>query len=236
MMTIYVLFGGMTATSWVQIIKAVLLMVATLVISVMVLFKFNFNILGMFNEMKTVTDHGADFLNPGLQGRAPLDSISLMLALVLGTAGLPHILMRFFTVRDAKTARSSVVTATWIVGIFYVLTIFLGFGAAAFVGRDAIVAANSAGNMAAPLLAEALGGELFMSFVAAVAFATILAVVAGLVLSGASAFAHDIFNQIIRKGKATEKEQVIAARSASVGVAVFSIILALFAQNMNVAF
>lgn len=236
MMTIYVLFGGMTATSWVQIIKAVLLMVATLVISVMVLFKFNFNILGMFNEMKTVTDYGADFLNPGLQGRAPLDSISLMLALVLGTAGLPHILMRFFTVRDAKTARSSVVTATWIVGIFYVLTIFLGFGAAAFVGRDAIVAANSAGNMAAPLLAEALGGELFMSFVAAVAFATILAVVAGLVLSGASAFAHDIFNQIIRKGKATEKEQVIAARSASVGVAVFSIILALFAQNMNVAF
>ncbi|MBM0067150.1 solute symporter family protein [Alkalicoccobacillus gibsonii] len=236
MMTIYVLFGGMTATSWVQIIKAVLLMVATLVISVMVLFKFNFNILGMFNEMKTVTDNGADFLNPGLQGRAPLDSISLMLALVLGTAGLPHILMRFFTVRDAKTARSSVVTATWIVGIFYVLTIFLGFGAAAFVGRDAIVAANSAGNMAAPLLAEALGGELFMSFVAAVAFATILAVVAGLVLSGASAFAHDIFNQIIRKGKATEKEQVIAARSASVGVAVFSIILALFAQNMNVAF
>ena len=236
MMTIYVLFGGMTATSWVQIIKAVLLMVATLVISVMVLFKFNFNIVGMFEEMKTVTEHGSSYLNPGLQGRAPLDSISLMLALVLGTAGLPHILMRFFTVRDAKTARSSVVTATWIVGIFYVLTIFLGFGAAAFVGSDTIRAANSAGNMAAPLLAEALGGELFMSFVAAVAFATILAVVAGLVLSGASAFAHDIFNQIIRKGKATEKEQVIAARSASIGVAVFSILLALFAQNMNVAF
>lgn len=236
MMTVYVLFGGMTATSWVQIIKAVLLMVATVVISIMVLFKFNFNIVGMFNEMSTVTEHGSNYLNPGLQGRAPLDSISLMLALVLGTAGLPHILMRFFTVRDAKTARSSVVTATWIVGIFYVLTIFLGFGAAAFVGSENIVAANSAGNMAAPLLAEALGGELFMSFVAAVAFATILAVVAGLVLSGASAFAHDIFNQIIRKGKATEKEQVVAARSASVGVAVFSILLALFAQNMNVAF
>ncbi|TSB48010.1 solute symporter family protein [Alkalicoccobacillus porphyridii] len=236
MMTIYVLFGGMTATSWVQIIKAVLLMFATLLISVMVLFKFNFNIVGMFNEMSTATEHGASYLNPGLQGRAPLDSISLMLALVLGTAGLPHILMRFFTVRDAKTARSSVVTATWIVGIFYVLTIFLGFGAAAFVGSEAITAANSAGNMAAPLLAEALGGELFMSFVAAVAFATILAVVAGLVLSGASAFAHDIFNQIIRKGKATEKEQVIAARSASVTVSALSILLALFAQNMNVAF
>ena len=121
----------------------------------------------------------------------------MMAALVLGTAGLPHILMRFFTVRDAKTARSSVVVATWVVGIFYVLTIFLGFGAAAFVGSETIIAANPAGNMAAPLLADALGGDLLMSFVAAVAFATILAVVAGLVLSGASAFAHDVYGQII---------------------------------------
>ena len=136
----------------------------------------------------------------------------MMIALVLGTAGLPHILMRFFTVKDAKTARSSVVYATWIVGIFYVLTIFLGFGAAAFVGSDAIIAANPAGNMAAPLLAQALGGDILMSFVSAVAFATILAVVAGLVLSGASAFAHDLYGQIIKKGKVTEKEQMKAAR------------------------
>ncbi|MYL40161.1 solute symporter family protein [Virgibacillus salexigens] len=236
MMTIYVLFGGMTATSWVQIIKAVLLMIGTVIIAFMVLAKFNFNILGMFSEMKTVTSHGADYLNPGLKYKVPLDTISLMLALVLGTAGLPHILMRFFTVKNAKTARSSVVTATWVVGIFYVLTIFLGFGAAAFVGEELITAANPAGNMAAPLLAEALGGNLLMSFVSAVAFATILAVVAGLVLSGASAFAHDIYGQIIKKGKATDKQQMIAARYASLGVSVFSILCALFAQTMNVAF
>ncbi|MET3575053.1 Na+(H+)/acetate symporter ActP [Bhargavaea ullalensis] len=138
--------------------------------------------------------------------------------------------------KDAKTARSSVVTATWIVGIFYILTIFLGFGAAAFVGHDAIMAANPAGNMAAPLLAEALGGDFLMSFVSAVAFATILAVVAGLVLTGASAFAHDIYGQIIKKGQATEKQQMKAARQASLWVSVFSIALALFAQTMNVAF
>lgn len=152
MMTIYVLFGGMTATSWVQIIKAVLLMIGTLIIAFLVFQRFDFNIMHMFSEVKTATSHGADYLNPGLQYTAPLDTISLMLALVLGTAGLPHILMRFFTVKDAKTARASVVTATWVVGIFYVLTIFLGFGAAAFVGESQILAANPAGNMAAPLL------------------------------------------------------------------------------------
>src|SRR5699024_6646384 len=149
--------------------------------------------------------------------------------LVLGTAGLPHILMRFFTVKDAKTARSSVITATWVVGIFYVLTVFLGFGAAAFVGSKTITSANTAGNMAAPLLAEALGGDFLLSFVSAVAFATILAVVAGLVLSGASAFAHDVYGQIIKKGKISDRDQMLAAKYASFGVSVFSIILALFA-------
>ncbi|WP_018663526.1 solute symporter family protein [Heyndrickxia acidiproducens] len=236
MMTIYVLFGGMTATSWVQIIKAMLLMVGTVVISFLVLAKFQFNILQMFHEVKTATSLGTDYLNPGVKYTNPVDTISLMLALVLGTAGLPHILMRFFTVKDAKTARSSVVTATWVIGIFYILTIFLGFGAAAFVGNEKIVAANAAGNMAAPLLAGALGGDFLMSFVSAVAFATILAVVAGLVLSGASAFAHDIYGQIMKKGQVTEKQQIVAARYASIGVAVFSILLALFAQKMNVAF
>jgi cation/acetate symporter len=236
LMTVYVLFGGMTATSWVQIIKAVLLMAGTIIISFLVLKEFNFNIFEMFTSMKTATPHGADYLNPGVKYKMPLDTISLMIALVLGTAGLPHILMRFFTVRDAKTARSSVMWATWIVGIFYVMTIFLGFGAAAFVGQDLIVSTNPAGNMAAPLLAQYLGGDFLMSFVSAVAFATILAVVAGLVLSGASAFAHDIYGQIIKKGKVTDREQMLAARYASVGVAVFSIILALFAQSLNVAF
>ncbi|MEH7814363.1 solute symporter family protein, partial [Bacillus toyonensis] len=152
------------------------------------------------------------------------------------TAGLPHILVRFFTVRDAKTARQSVVYATWLIGAFYIMTIFLGFGAAAFVGNEAIIKANPAGNMAAPLLAKALGGDFLFAFVSAIAFATILAVVAGLVLTAASAFAHDFYNEIIRKGKSTEKEQVSMARYASIGVAVVSIILALFAQTLNVAF
>ncbi|TCJ05697.1 solute symporter family protein [Cytobacillus praedii] len=236
MMTVYVLFGGMTATSWVQIIKAVLLMLGTIIISFLVLSRFNFNIFEMFSTMKTATPLGEAYLNPGVKYKVPLDTLSLMIALVFGTAGLPHILMRFFTVRDAKTARSSVIWATWIVGIFYVMTIFLGFGAAAFVGADVIQASNAAGNMAAPLLAKVLGGDILMSFVSAVAFATILAVVAGLVLSGASAFAHDIYGQIIKKGKASEKEQMLAAKYASLGVSVFSILLALFAQNLNVAF
>ncbi|MBS4192056.1 sodium/solute symporter [Bacillus sp. FJAT-49705] len=236
MMTIYVLFGGMTATSWVQIIKAVLLMIGTIIISFMVLAKFNFNIFEMFTTMKTATPLGEAYLNPGVKYTVPLDTISLMIALVLGTAGLPHILMRFFTVKNAKTARSSVIWATWIVGIFYIMTIFLGFGAAAFVGADVIKSSNAAGNMAAPLLAQVLGGDILMSFVSAVAFATILAVVAGLVLSGASAFAHDIYGQIIKKGKATEKQQMLAAKYASLSVSVFSILLALFAQNLNVAF
>lgn len=236
LMTVYVVFGGMMATSWVQIIKALLLMAGTFIISIMVFSKFDFNIMKMFDQVKTATPLGAGFLNPGNKFTNPLDTISLNLALVLGTAGLPHILTRFFTVKDAVTARKSVVFATWIIGIFYVMTIFLGFGAAAFVGHGKIVAANAAGNMAAPLLAEALGGEFLFAFISAVAFATILAVVAGLVLSAASAFAHDFYSHILRHGKATEKEQVVAARWSAIGVSVLSIILALFAQKMNVAF
>jgi cation/acetate symporter len=236
LMTVYVVFGGMMATSWVQIVKAMLLMGGTLLISIMVFAKFDFSVIKMFDHMKTATPLGTGFLNPGNKFTNPLDTISLNLALVLGTAGLPHILTRFFTVKDAVTARKSVVFATWIIGAFYVMTIFLGFGAASFVGFDKIVAANAAGNMAAPMLAEALGGEFLFAFISAVAFATILAVVAGLVLSAASAFAHDFYSHILRHGKATEREQVVAARWASVGVSILSIILALFAQKMNVAF
>lgn len=238
MMTIYVLFGGMTATSWVQMVKAVLLMIGTLIITFLVLLHFNFNIFSMFGEMKNVTapEFKGEFLNPGSQGASPLNNISLIIALLFGTAGLPHILMRFFTVRDAKTARSSVMWATWIIGIFYILTIFLGFGAAALLSREEIIAANPAGNMAAPLLAEKLGGDLLMSFVSAVAFATILAVVAGLVLSGASAFAHDIYGQVIKKGKISEKQQMMAAKIAAFSVSILSILLAIFAQDQNVAF
>ncbi|GAA0135230.1 sodium/solute symporter [Paenibacillus sp. YSY-4.3] len=236
LMTIYVTFGGMHATSWVQIIKAVLLMAGTLLISIMVLHKFNWSITGMFDHVKEATPLQEKFLNPGVKYKDGLDTLSLTMGLVLGTAGLPHILVRFFTVKNAKIARSSVVYATWIIGIFYVMTIFLGFGAAAFVGNGDITAADKAGNMAAPLLAQALGGNMLFAFVSAVAFATILAVVAGLVLTAAAAFSHDFYNQILRKGKATEKQQVSMARYASIGISIISILLALFAQNLNVAF
>ncbi|WP_432776802.1 cation acetate symporter [Brevibacillus gelatini] len=233
LMTVYVVFGGMTATSWVQIVKAVLLMVGTFVISLMVFAKFDFNLLTMFEKMKTATPLGEQFLNPGNKFKVGLDTISLNLALVLGTAGLPHILIRFFTVKDATTARKSVVYATWIIGLFYIMTIFLGFGAAAFVGAENM---DAAGNMGAPLLAQSLGGNFLFAFVSAVAFATILAVVAGLVLTAASAFAHDFYGHVIRQGKATEKEQMKMAKWASIGVSVVSIVLALFAQKLNVAF
>ncbi|PIC80373.1 cation acetate symporter [Sporosarcina sp. P18a] len=236
MMLIYVLFGGMTATSWVQIVKAILLMMGTIIISFLVLMKFNFNFISMFEVMKTATPHGEAFLHSGVVYKDTIGLISVLIALVLGTAGLPHILMRFFTVKDAKTARSSVIYSVWIIGIFYVLTIFLGFGAAKFVGADAIIAENAAGNMAAPMLAGVLGGDALESFVAAVAFATILAVVAGLVLSGASAIAHDIYGQIFKNGNVTEKQQVAAARWASISIGVASILLALGSEKLNVAF
>lgn len=236
LMTIYVVFGGMHATSWVQISKAVLLMAGTFIISLIVFAKFDFSLTQMFQHMKTATPLQEAFLNPGNKYKIPLETLSLNLALVLGTAGLPHILTRFFTVKDAKTARSSVVYATWIIGIFYVMTIFLGFGAAAFVGAADITEVDKAGNMAAPLLAKAIGGDFLFALISAVAFATILAVVTGLVLSAASAFAHDFYGQIVRRGESSEKEQLKMARYASIGVSIVSILLALFAQKMNVAF
>src|SRR5579862_1868939 len=158
LMTIYVIFGGMRATSWVQIIKAILLIGGTLILSLLVLGRFVFSLTHMFASMQTATPLGAKFLLPGNRFKDPVDTLSLNLALVLGTAGLPHILIRFFTVKDAPTARKSVVAATWLIGAFYVMTLFLGFGAAAFVGHAAIVKEGKEGNMAAPLLARALGG------------------------------------------------------------------------------
>ncbi|MBT2669692.1 cation acetate symporter [Streptomyces sp. ISL-14] len=235
LMTIYVIFGGMRATSWVQITKAVLLLGGSAVLTFIVFSRFNFNISEMFHHVQTATPLGKEFLNPGNKYTDGLDMISFNMSLVLGAAGLPHLLVRFFTVKEA-TARKSVVYSTWFIGIFFIMTIFLGFGAASFVGFERIVAANSAGNMAAPLLALTMGGEFLFAFVSAVAFATILAVVSGLVLTSASAFAHDIYGEIIKEGKITEKQQILVARMASVGVAVISILLALFAQSMNVAF
>lgn len=234
--TIYVIFGGMTATSWVQITKAVLLLGGSAVLTFIVFSRFNFNISEMFHHVQTATPLGKDFLDPGNKYTDGLDMISFNMSLVLGAAGLPHLLVRFFTVKDAATARKSVVYSTWFIGVFFIMTIFLGFGAASFVGFERIVEANPAGNMAAPLFALTMGGEFLFAFVSAVAFATILAVVSGLVLTSASAFAHDIYGEIIKDGNITEKQQVLVARLASVGVAVISILLALFAQSMNVAF
>lgn len=234
MMTTYVLFGGMTATSWVQIIKAILLLFGTGLLAGLVFAKFGYSITNMFNTI--AEDHGTQFLIPGIKYSSPIDSVSMMMALVLGTSGLPHILMRFFTVKDAKTARASISWTTWITTIFFAMTIFLGFGALQFVGIENIIAENKAGNTAAPLLAQYLGGEVLMSFISAVAFATILAVVSGLVLTGASAISHDIYGEIIKNGKLTTRQQVAAARSGSIAIALLSIFLALFAQSLNVSF
>lgn len=236
LMTVYVIFGGMTATSWVQITKAVLLMAGSFILTFIVFAKFNFNVMAMFEHIKTATPLQEAFLDPGNKYKSGLDMISFNLSLVLGAAGLPHLLVRFFTVKDAATARKSVVYSTWFIGVFFIMTIFLGFGAAAFVGFNNIVAANPGGNMAAPLLAQTLGGDILFAIVSAVAFATILAVVSGLVLTSASAVAHDICGEIIRDGKITEKQQVQVARIASIMVAIISIILALFSQKLNVAF
>lgn len=234
LMILYVVFGGMLATTWVQIIKAFLLMTGTCILSFLVLSKFNFSMVEMFNQVSE--RYGQDFLEPGKLYKNPLDNISLGLALLAGTAGLPHILIRFYTVPTAKEARTSVVWAMLIIGAFYIMTTFLGFGSALLVGQEKIVLADKSGNMSAPLLAEALGGTYFLAFISAVAFATILAVVAGLVISAAGAFSHDFYANVLRHGKATEAEQMKVAKWASVGVGFVSIILALLCKNQNVAF
>ncbi|HEV8045128.1 MAG TPA: cation acetate symporter, partial [Rubrobacter sp.] len=231
LMTVYVVVGGMVATTWIQIIKAVLLIVGTLTLSILVLARYGFNPLELFAAVEK--DIGSEVLVPPPPSTliAGLDVISLNIALVLGTAGLPHILIRFLTVPDAKTARSSIVTATWIIGLFYLLTPILGYGAALIVGQDAIANANAAGNLAAPQLAEVLGGPIFFAFISAVAFSTIVAVVAGLVVAASSAFAHDFYTNVIRGGEATEQEQFRAARYAAVGISVAAILLALPAES-----
>jgi cation/acetate symporter len=233
-MLLYVLFGGMIATTWVQIIKAGLLLLVETLLAILVLAQFDFNPLTMFAEARAQS--GAGVMAPGKLVANPLEAISLGLALMLGTAGLPHILMRFYTVRDAKTARRSVAYATSLIGWFYLVTFVLGFGAMVLVGRKAIVAVDAGGNMAAPLLAEVLGGTGFLGFISAVAFATILAVVAGLTLSGAAALAHDLWGHVIKKGKVDETQQLLVARYATVALAVLAIGLGLLFKGQNVAF
>ena len=258
----YVVFGGMTATTWVQIIKAGLLMSGAFLLSFLVMMKAGFNPIGFFTDIvnsPNIQDHvsklvlkdgvtlngvdaGQRFLEPGLYLKNPLDQISLGMALVLGTAGMPHILMRFFTVPTAQAARKSVIIAMWIIGGFYVLTTLLGFGAAIHVTPQGIMQVDKGGNMATLLLAQQLGadiapvvGDIFLAFLCSVAFATILAVVSGLVLAASAAIAHDIYVNVIKDGHADQHEQVMAARVTSLVVGVVGIVIGIAAEKQNVA-
>jgi len=233
-MLAYVLFGGMLATTWVQIVKAVLLLGGAGLLAILVLARFSMNPLALFQE--ATRQYGDAVLAPGQLVSNPLDAISLGIALMFGTAGLPHILMRFYTVPDARTARSSVAIATAVIGVFYLFTFILGFGAMVLVGHDAIRAVDAGGNMAAPLLAEVVGGQAFLGFISAVAFATILAVVAGLTLAGAAALSHDIWVSVVRKGTASEREQFLVARGSTVLLALASIGLGIVFKGQNVAY
>jgi cation/acetate symporter len=233
-MLAYVLFGGMIATTWVQIVKAVLLLSGAFMLAFMVLMQFSFNPLALFSA--AANEYGASVLAPGRLVSDPIDAISLGLALMFGTAGLPHILMRFYTVPDGRTARVSVMYATALIGGFYLLTFILGFGAMVLVGQNGIRAVDPGGNMAAPLLAQAVGGQAFLGFIAAVAFATILAVVAGLTLAGAAALSHDVYVHVFRHGHASEKEELLVARAATILLAVFAIVLGILFKGQNVAY
>lgn len=233
-MLAYVLFGGMIATTWVQIVKAVLLLGGASALAVMVLAKFGMSPLRLFDAASE--RYGVAMLAPGKLVSSPLEAISLGLALMFGTAGLPHILMRFYTVPNARAARSSVFYATGLIGLFYLITFILGFGAAVLVGRDPIKAIDKGGNMAAPLLAEVVSGTAFLGFISAVAFATILAVVAGLTLSGAASLSHDLWVHVVKAGKADEREQLRIARYATVALALVAIALGIVFKGQNVAF
>jgi cation/acetate symporter len=263
LMLAYVLFGGMVATTWVQIIKAILLVTASIVIVLLVWTPYGFSLPGFLQDVvsdpkvqarvatllgdpaksMSAAELGQRFLEPGLYFKVPIEQISLGLALVFGTAGLPHILMRFFTVPTAQQARKSVVWAMVIIGGFYVLTLFLGFGAAKNVGPSVIAGVDPGGNLAGPLLAQYIGGgpnsffgNFMLAFVSAVAFATIVAVVAGLVLAAASAMAHDLYVGVIRQGKeTTSQDQVKAARVATFIVGAMAIGIGIAAKGQNVA-
>jgi cation/acetate symporter len=253
LMIIYVLVGGMKGTTWVQIIKAALLLTGTALITVWVLALFGFSlsaVLGQAVAANPVLETagaqpkplGEKLLGPGLQygtsATAKIDFISLSLALVLGTAGLPHILMRFYTVPSAKEARRSVVWAIWLIGIFYLFTLVLGYGAAALVPGGATTIANAPGrtNSAAPLLAFQLGGEVLLGFISAVAFATILAVVAGLTITASASFSHDLYANVIKKGATSPDTEVRVARITAVVIGVIAIAAGIVARNQNIAF
>ena len=233
-MLAYVLFGGMIATTWVQIIKAVLLLFGVTLLTALVLAQYHFSLGDLYGAV--AGRYGSAALEPGGLIANPVEAVSLGLALMLGLLGLPHILMRFYTVPDARAARASVLYATGFIGYFYLIIPIVGFGASALVGRELIAKVDAGGNMAAPLVAELLGGTPFLGFIAAVAFATILAVVAGLTLAGASALSHEIFVHVVRGGRATDREEVRVARLATVVFGVLAVLLGILFKGQNVAF
>ncbi len=249
LMIIYVTFGGMLATTWVQIIKAVLLLSGASFMAFAVLWHFGFSLEAMFSTAVQVHPKHLAIMEPGTLVSNPVSAISLGLALIFGTAGLPHILMRFFTVSDAKAARKSVFVATGLIGYFYILTFIIGFGAITLVltnpafldpalvaAKGPLLAIKGGSNMAAIHLANAVGGNLFLGFISAVAFATILAVVSGLALAGASAISHDLFATVIRKGRADEQEEMRVSKIATICLGVLAIVLGIVFENQNVAF
>ncbi|HDU8490412.1 TPA: cation acetate symporter [Aeromonas hydrophila] len=241
LMVLYVLFGGMLATTWVQIIKAVMLLSGASFMAIMVMKSVNFDIGTLFSEAVKVHEKGIAIMSPGGLVADPISAISLGLALMFGTAGLPHILMRFFTVSDAKEARKSVFYATGFIGYFYILTFIIGFGAILLVStnpdfKDATGALLGGTNMAAIHLADAVGGSLFLGFISAVAFATILAVVAGLTLAGASAVSHDLYASVIKKGKANEADELRVSKYTTVMLGVVAIGLGILFEKQNIAF
>ncbi len=249
LMVVYVLFGGMLATTWVQMIKAVLLLSGATFMSFLIMKHAGFSMESLFKQATGIHEKGIAIMEPGSLVSNPIDALSLGLALMFGTAGLPHILMRFFTVPDAKEARKSVFVATGLIGYFYVLTFIIGFGAIIFLLKGdpqffqtmvtegkTVVEMVGGSNMAAVHLSEALGGNLFLGFISAVAFATILAVVAGLTLSGASAVSHDIYSSVIRKGKATSREEMRVSRATTVALGLSAVVFGLMFENQNIAF
>ncbi|HAY0634797.1 cation/acetate symporter ActP [uncultured Serratia sp.] len=241
LMVLYVLFGGMLATTWVQIIKAVLLLAGASFMALMVMKSVNFDFNTLFAEAVKVHPKGIAIMSPGGLVSDPISALSLGLALMFGTAGLPHILMRFFTVSDAKEARKSVFYATGFIGYFYILTFIIGFGAILLVSanpafKDATGALLGGTNMAAVHLANAVGGNFFLGFISAVAFATILAVVAGLTLAGASAVSHDLYASVMKNGKATERDELKVSKITVVVLGLVAIALGILFEKQNIAF
>ncbi|GAA4543134.1 solute symporter family protein [Amycolatopsis samaneae] len=240
-MILYVLIGGMKGTTWVQIIKAALLIIGAFAMTLWVLGKYGFNLSNLFQAaIDKGGKGGAALLDPGKQygktGTTKLDFLSLGIALVLGTAGLPHVLMRFYTVPTARDARRSVVWAIVLIGVFYLFTLVLGYGAGAVVGPEKIAKAPGSTNAAAPLLALELGGPVLLGFIAAVAFATILAVVAGLTITASASFAHDVYANVIKKGKTSPDSEVRIARITALVIGAVAIVGGILAKEQNVAF